>query len=250
MNHKTIIFLIISAISAIQFQQARATATTHIWGPSTDVQGFGLWHITTDLYISMMQDASGYQLPPISNLGLTVGILPFKKINAEIGIDHKAGMGSLDSNPLYANFKIGVPENAFGSISPAIAIGAYELGTKNDLTNFNIIYGKFAKSFKMGKLNLGRISLGYFAGNHRLLLDGHGQKDNKGAMAAWERTFPEFAERFWLCIEYMGTKSAYGSLNLGASWKFASNVAFLAGYELYNNPKLIDTATLQVDIDF
>jgi hypothetical protein len=27
-------------------------------------------------------------------------------------------------------------------------------------------------------------------------------------------------------------------------------VAILAGYDIYNNPNLIDTATLQADIDF
>jgi hypothetical protein len=47
----------------------------------------------------------------------------------------------------------------------------------------------------------------------------------------------------------MGTKSPYGSFNVGASWKFAPNVALLGGYDFYNNDLLPDTFTLQVDID-
>jgi hypothetical protein len=47
----------------------------------------------------------------------------------------------------------------------------------------------------------------------------------------------------------MGTESVYGSFNVGASWKVADNVSVLGGYEIFNNDDLIDTVTLQVDID-
>jgi hypothetical protein len=71
-------------------------------------------------------------------------------------------------------------------------------------------------------------------------------------MAAWERTMNELSDKLWLCMEYMGGNSLYGTFNVGASWKFSDNVVLLAGYDVYNNDKLNlpDTFTLQVDVDF
>jgi hypothetical protein len=230
--------------------QAKATATTHVWGPSTDVQAFKIWHITSDFYIPVRRDATGNHPATVTNAGLTVGVLPFKTINAEIGIDHKTGLGPADDYPMYLNAKIGMPENVWGVLSPALAIGAFDIGTKSDMTDYNVFYGEVAKTAKAGNTDLGRFSLGYFTGNDELLLDTKDEKDNFGVMAAWERTMTEISDKLWLCLEYMGTNSAYGTFNVGAAWKFAPNVGVLAGYDFYNEPDFVDTATLQVDIDF
>lgn len=227
-----------------------ATATTHIWGPSADVQGFNLWHLTTDVYIAVEDDEGGNQIAPVTNLGLTVGILPLEKVNMELGFDHKSGLGSADDYPWYGNVKIGIPETAFGAFFPALAFGAYDIGTKSDMTNYNVIYAKAAKALKFGAVDLGRLSVGYFTGNEDLMLDSSGDSDESGIMAAWERTMSELSDKLWLCVEYMGTDSAYGSLNVGAAWKVASNVGVLAGYTIYNNENLANTATIQIDIDF
>jgi hypothetical protein len=228
---------------------ALATGSTHVWAPSTDVQAFKVWHITCDMYLPVETGASGARVPTITNLGLTVGILPFKKVNMEIGFDHKSGLGPLDDYPLYGNAKIGVPENALGGISPALAVGVFDVGTKNGATDYNVMYGKAAKTVTAGDVSLGRVSVGYFSGNEDLLVDENGEKDNQGIMAAWERTMTEVSDKMWICLEYMGTKSGYGSFNVGASWKFASNVAVLGGFEVFNNKFIDNTATIQVDID-
>jgi hypothetical protein len=229
-----------------------ATATTHIWGPSTDVQPFKKWHITTDMYLAVKGDTSGNRVPTVTNLGLTVGVLPFKNYNLEVGIDHKTGYGSLDRYPLCFNAKLGVPEGAFGKYFPALAVGIFDAGTKSYSsdthlgTNSNVLYGKAALTAGPA----GRLSLGYFSGNKNLLLNAMQEQDNAGIMAAWERTMTEVSDKLWLCAEYMGSHSVYGTLNFGASWKFSDNVALLAGYDIFNNNALTDTATLQVDIDF
>lgn len=228
---------------------AYGTASTHIWAPSTDVQGFNVWHITADMYAAVENDAAGNRIPTITNIGLTVGVLPLKRINMEIGADHKSGLGALDNYPMYGNVKIGVPENAFGNGSPAAAVGVFDIGTKNDATDYNVVYGKIARTISAGGFSLGRFSAGYFTGNEKLLLDGKGEKDNSGLLAAWERTVTEVSDKLWVCVEYMGTESVYGSFNIGASWKVAGNVSVLGGYEIFNNDDLVDTATLQVDID-
>ena len=59
----------------------------------------------------------------------------------------------------------------------------------------------------------------------------------------------EISDKLWVCVEYMGTGSVYGSLNIGASWKFADNVSMLGGYDIFNDDDPVNTVTLQVDID-
>jgi len=244
----SIILLLLPLVLSVQ--EAQATASTHIWAPSTDVQAFKLWHITGDMYLPVEKDDSGNRWSTVTNLGLTVGILPFKNLNAEIGLDHKSGLGVADDYPVCLNFKLGIPEGAYGKIFPALALGAFDIGTKKDVTDYNVFYGKLAKSINASERSLGRISVGYFTGNEDLLYDSDGEKDNSGILVAWERTFTEISDKLWFCVEYMGTESVYGTLNIGAAWKFAPNVAIIAGYDLYNNKDIIDTGTLQFDIDF
>ena len=162
----------------------------------------------------------------------------------------KSGLGTLDDYPLYGNAKLGIPEDALAKGVPALAVGVFDVGTKADLTDYNVLYAKAAKTFMVDSVSLGRVSVGYFVGNDQLLLDADGEKDEQGVMVAWERTMTEWSDRLWLCAEYMGTKSAYGTVSLGASWKFAPTVAVLGGYSIFNNDALPGTATVQVDIDF
>jgi hypothetical protein len=226
---------------------AGATASTHIWAPSTDVQRFKSVHVTSDLYVPMEQGASGVHPPSVTNLGLTLGALPFEKINLELGLDHKTGYGTLDSYPMYFNAKLAIPENAFARFSPALAVGIFDAGTKAGLTNYNVLYAKAAKTLGPA----GRVSFGYFGGDQELLLDADGEKDNVGVMAAWERTMPEISDRLWLCVDYMDTESAYGTLNIGGSWKFANRMVVLIGYDIYTENRLYpNTVTIQADVDF
>jgi len=229
--------------------RAWATASTHIWTPSTDVQPFNVWHVTSDLYLALERDAAGGRIPTVTNLGITVGVLPTRRLNVEVGFDHKSGLGTLDDYPMYGNVKIGVPENAFGRFLPALAVGVFDVGTKSERTDYNVIYGKAAKTFSVAGVSLGRLSAGWFTGNEKLLLDGHGEEDASGLLAAWERTMTEISEKLWVCLEYMGTESAYGSISVGASWKVAPNASVLAGYDIFNNDDIVDAATIQVDID-
>jgi hypothetical protein len=207
-------------------------------------------HITGDSYFSSERDAQGNRPDTITNEGLTTGILPFGKLNMEIGFDHKSGLGNLDDYPMYFNVKLGVLENTFGNFFPALAAGIYDAGTKHNKTNNNIFYGKTAKTVSAGDLSLGRFSVGYFRGNPKLLLGKDGEKDNSGVFAAWERTMSEISDKLWLCVEYMGTQSSYGCRTYGFSWKFSDNVSAILGYSRYNNSNLADTITLQIDIDF
>lgn len=227
-----------------------ATASTHIWAPSTDTQPYGTGHITADVYIPTGDNSDGSRPEPITNSGLTFGMLPFKKLNAEAGFDYKTGYGDLDSYPVYFNAKTSIPEDAYGPYFPAASFGIYDIGTESNKTDYDIIYGKVAKTVRIQDFSLGRFSVGYFWGNGKLLLDKDGERDSHGILAAWERTMAEISDKLWLCMEYQGTESSYGALNLGFSWQFTKTASAIAGYQFYNNRNLADTVTIQVDINY
>src|SRR5665647_3975638 len=124
---------------------AMATGSTQIWIPSTDIQAFKTVHLGIDNYIRTEKQLDGKIGAGIYDFGLTAGILPFGKVQAEVGIDYLSmGDNVYDDHPLYFNAKIGMPEGAIFTNSPAIAIGAFNFGTKSKLTNYNITYGLIA----------------------------------------------------------------------------------------------------------
>lgn len=240
-------FVLALGAVALLTRTAFATPSTHIWAPSTDVQAYGVFHLTHDTYIPGDKD-----LPVISNEGLTVGVLPSEKVNAEVGFDFINSIGAANLYPLQLNFKVGTPENALGDQIPAIAVGAYGLGTEKDVTDYNIYYAKIGKTVGTA----GRFSIGYYQGNDKLLLDENGDEANSGVLLCWERTISEISDNLWVAVDYQGGDSAFGTLNFGFSWKFAPNTSVIFAYDKLNNSKLTDvnladdTYTVQLDIDF
>lgn len=241
---KTITFFV--CVMVFSVYELNTTPTTHIWAPSCDVQPYKVFHITADYYVPVSKSDSGIFPSPVINTGLTVGILPFEKFQAEVGFDHIAGYGIYDEYPFYFNFKFGIPEGVFSEIFPQFAFGMYSIGTKSDVTNYNIFYAKIAKSIKF----LGKISLGVYVGNEKLLLDENGNIDNKGVLFAVERTLNEITDKLWICFEYQSGKNSYGTTNFGFSYKFSNNTSMLFGINFYNNPMIQPTYTVQTDIDF
>lgn len=249
---------------------AYATPSTHIWSPSTDIQPYKKIHITADTYTpttSKGTNADNYdQHNYVQQVyGLTFSLLsdkpednllgklwsPLGKVMAETGFDYKKGFGSFyDSTPWYFHFKLGLPEDAYFKNMPALAIGSYDMGTRPHRTNYNVWYFKAAKTVLLGKVNLGRFSVGYFNGNGRLLRDKNSLRDNSGPMLAWERTMSEISDKLWLCVDYQGTQSSYGALNAGFAWSFTKDISVIVGYDIYNNHNLTDTVTFQLDINF
>ncbi|MCM8797925.1 MAG: hypothetical protein NC821_00450, partial [Candidatus Omnitrophica bacterium] len=135
---------------------------------------------------------------------------------------------------------------------PALAVGIYDLGTNrsgSERTDYDVIYGKAGKTISVGELSLGKFSLGYFRGDPDLLLHS-GEKDNAGILACWERIISEISDKLWVAVDYQGSKSSYGALNLGFAWKFSDNLSMIFGYGIYNDRDLANTFTVQVDIDF
>ena len=208
-----------------------ATPSTQIWNPSTDIQKSGTVHLGIDNYFSLVKNATKpYQINP--DLGVTVGLLKY----LEVGID----MIQPSPDPFYFNFKLGLPES---DVIPALAIGGCNIGTKKDVTNYNMIYGVAAKTFPV----IGRLSFGYYQGlNKDLFLDQNGKKVNNGIIATWDKAL---SDKIWASIDYASGNSWYGSLSLGGSYAFSSNVSVIVAYVIFNNSKVVPNNTLTTQLD-
>lgn len=245
---------IIIVIYSITSEYTFSTPSTQIWIPSTDFQKWKTMHLGLDNYIRTSK-IDGVRGAGMYDLGFTTGLLPFQKFQGEIGVDYLSmGDSNYDDFPVYFNAKIGFPESALFKGSPAIAIGAYNVGTKKNLTNYNIVYGLIAKTIPI----LGRVSAGYYTGNDKVLVDENLNKANSGVLLSWDRTMSEISDKLWMAVDYQGGKNYLGALSFGASWAFSSNVSVIFGYDIYNNKKAYyntnnqnaNTFTAQVDINF
>jgi len=261
------------ALCCLAASNASATPSTQIWIPSTDVQAFKTVHLNIDSYLRTKPEGAdpnrqtggpaNLNLPPVYVIGPTFGVLPFEKIQAEVGFDliyggANTGFG-LDKYPLYGHFKLGMPED--NTWIPAVAVGMYNIGTKSGdarkgelATNQDVAYGLVAKTLPV----VGRLSAGYFFGNKKVLVtdekdaSGNFKSGEKGVLLSWDRTLSEISDKVWVGVDYQGGKSALGALSFGISYAFAKNVSVILGYDVYNNKKVAgqNTATLQVDINF
>ena len=132
---------------------AHATPSTQIWIPSTDIQAYKTVHLNFDTYIRDRSNADGSRTAPVVVIGPTVGILPFPKIQAEIGFDLISAGGDADKHPLYGHVKTRHPGGFPVQLSPAVAVGMYNIGTKSGdarngelATNQDIAYALVAKT--------------------------------------------------------------------------------------------------------
>ncbi|HEY3358587.1 MAG TPA: hypothetical protein VGQ83_35395 [Polyangia bacterium] len=239
--------------------RAGATPSTEIWIPSVDVQAFLVPHLNFDTYVRTRAEPDGTRKPPLWLFGPTIGVLPWQKVQLEIGFDLIwQGIEALDKYPIYFHGKLGTPEDAWFKWSPALVAGVYNVGVKSDLTTQNIVYGLLGRTFPV----VGRLSGGYWYGNSELFIDEQGRKANHGALAAWDRTMKEITPKLWLCVDYQGSASWIGAVNFGFAWAFTDNISMIFAYDLYTNrtkgygptgtPFLVpgrDTFTVQLDIN-
>jgi hypothetical protein len=254
---------------------AYATPSTQIWIPSTDIQPYKTFHLNIDSYVRTKKEptsnvgyfgiADGSAIGPMYLIGPTVGILPFEKLQAEVGFDLMWGGANtpagLDKYPFYGHFKLGTPED--NTWKPAVAVGMYNIGLKKGEVNngvytksgtdADIYYGLVAKTFPV----IGRLSAGYYGLNKKAsvagVYDRNGAKgDDSGLLLSWDRTMSEISDKLWFAVDHQGGKNAYGATNVGFSWAFAKNVSVIFGYDIYNNKDRAgqNTFTVQVDINF
>ena len=242
-----------AAIVAMACGSAMATPTGTFWTPmSMDIQSYKMVHLGIDNYFTVNKKASsGDQGAFPSDVGLTVGVLPFEKIQMEVGIDANYPT----DYPYSFNAKIGTPEDALFKYSPALQVGIAGVGTKSKVTDYNVIYGVIGKSIP----EIGRLSAGPYMGNKDLLLNASGEKENTGFMVAFDRGFIPAKDaagneysKVVFAADYASGKNAVGGYGFGVNYYFTKDISLLTG-PVFFNEKAINGAwkwSTQLDINF
>lgn len=242
-----------AALVALASSSALATPTGTFWTPmSMDIQSYKVVHLGIDNYFTIGKKASsGEQGAYPTDLGLTLGVLPLEKIQMEVGIDANYPT----DYPYSFNAKIGAPEDALFKLSPALQVGLYGVGTKDKVTNLNIIYGVIGKSIP----EVGRISVGPYTGNKDLLKNAVGKKENNGFMVAFDRGFIPAKDaagaeynKIVFAADYASGKNAVGGYGFGINYYFTKDISLLTG-PVFFNEKAISGAwkwSTQLDINF
>ncbi|OYV98369.1 MAG: hypothetical protein B7Z62_04040, partial [Deltaproteobacteria bacterium 37-65-8] len=164
------------ALCGLAATVASATPSTTYWTPATtDIQGYGVPHITYDSYFTVFKKGERKGDFP-TDVGLEIGILPYEKLQMEVGID----LLEPSDDPLFFNAKIGTPEGALFKGSPAINLGIFNVGTQTSKdkvrTDQNIGHLMFGKTIP----GVGRLFAGPYVGNAAVLKDSKGETDNYG----------------------------------------------------------------------
>lgn len=232
---------IICLLFLLSYSFSHATPSTIIWIPSVDIQTFKVFHFGIDNYFTAFKKGigeGGVAFP--TAVGLTVGFLPFDKVQAEVGID----LFEPTSSPWQINAKIAIPEGAVSDWAPAIAVGVCNVGFEKNVTDYNMFYAIAAKSLPV----IGRISVGYYSGNKNLLTDLDGKADNTGILLSWDRQISEINENLWLAVDYQSGKNGFGAFSYGFAWSFSKNVTVIFARNIFNNNSP-STFTTQLDIN-
>lgn len=227
-----------------------ATPSTTYWTPCTsDVQPYKKWHITYDSYFTVDKEGSEKGDLP-TDTGLTIGVLPFEKLNLEVGVDFMQPQ----DDPWMFNAKLGTPEGALFEGSPALNLGIFNVGTKKDVTDYNIV------DFIAGKTlpwKLGRLFLGGYWGSDTLKSSSGEVKDN-GFMVGYDYGFLPVKDdkgefnRFVLAADYASGKNAIGGGGVGLYTYFTRDIDLLTGPVWFEDQGLNGNWkwTVQLDINF
>jgi hypothetical protein len=261
MKKRTILPLAFAFAALTLAEAARATpSTTFYTSATTYVQPFLVPHITYDTYFN------GKGAYPIDT-GLTMGVLPFEKFQAEVGIDAflpYKGFFADPAGPLFLNAKLGLPENAFGAWFPGISAGVQNVGLTKG-TAFHILHGEVSKTVPVGTIVAG----GYYGagGADALWTSSDGNVHRAGVMGAF--ITPDIVldlqglKKINFFADVMSGKNAFGGGGPGVGLYFTPAIDILTGPIFFfdkalqppvppagEGSSMMWTVQLDVDIDF
>jgi hypothetical protein len=235
---------------AVASGSAMATSTGTFWTPmSMDIQSYKVTHLGIDNYFTVNKKASsGDQKAFPTDLGLTLGVLPFEKIQMEVGIDASYPT----DDPYSFNAKIGAPEEVLFKYSPTLQVGIFGAGTKNKVTNLNVVYGVIGKTIP----SVGRLSAGPYFGNKDVLVNASGEKENTGFMVAFDHGFIPAKDaagneysKVVFAADYASGKNAIGGYGIGVNYYFTKDISLLTGPVFFNEKKINGTWKLSTQLD-
>jgi hypothetical protein len=242
-------------LCAVSAGTAMATPSTTYFTPATtDIQGYGVPHITYDSYFTVFKKGENKGDFP-TDVGLTIGVLPFEKLQMEVGVD----LLEPTDDPLFFNAKIGTPEGALFKGSPAINLGIFNVGTQTSKdkarTDQNVGHILFGKTIPV----LGRLFAGYYLGNAAVLKNSKGETDNHGFMVGFDHGFlptkdkagNEF-NRMVLAADYASGKNVTGGGGVGLYYYITKDIDLLTGPVWFNDSGINGSWkwTVQLDINF
>lgn len=253
--------LVFLSVICLNITPVFATPSTTYWTTSTsDVQAYGVWHLGIDNYFTILKEdntkAGSLTNAPV--FGMTVGVLPYEKLNMEIGVDLIEGTYDTSTTPaknypLFFNAKLGTPEGSLFEGSPALNIGMWNIGTKTDVTNYNIIHAMVGKTLPS---DMGRIHVGYYSGNDKLLVDATSTAtpkapNNSGLMIGYDKWLVK--DKFMFAADWATGKNAISGGGFGVYWFYTPSVSLLMGpvfpdKDSYGGKDLVWTT--QMDINF
>jgi len=159
---------------------------------------------------------------------------------------------------LFLNFKLCTPESSLFAGSPGISVGVYNVGFKEDVTDYNVLHLMFQKTLPVG----GYVAAGVYHGFNSVLLTSSGGDVNKtGAMIGWGSPDIQIGRRGLRKINFAADiqtgKNVLGAWGFGSYVYFADNVSLLVGPVFFldeslqpGGSKYLFTAQLDIDIPF
>ena len=231
---------------------AFATPSTTFWAPSTPfVQPFGVLHVTYDTYF-------GAKVAYPIDTGLTMGVLPWKGLQSEIGFDllypSIAGSEAIEV-PLVLNAKVGAPEDTYFKGQPGWSVGIFGVGFKKDFNDQNVLHAMIGKTLpQVGAVSIG----GYYALNEDLFLSADGKEERSGLMAGWLSPSIDVPriDKIILAWDVQTGKNALGATGGGAYFYFTPAIDLLIGPVFFfenelqpGRSKSLWTVQLDVDLD-
>lgn len=240
--------LVVTAVLAAA-QLASATPSTVFWTPATTyTQPYLLPHLTYDTYFG---EPGAYPI----DTGVTMGVLPFEKLQGEVGFDLL--YPGYTHNGFLLNAKVTLPEGALGAYVPGVSVGVQNIGFEKDVNDLYLVHGTLGKTFPIGAIGIGA----YYGTNGRLMVDELGRKRQAGLMASW--TSPDIKigkpglDKIALMADAMTGKSAFGAVGGGIGLYFTPAIDILAGPVFFLNQDVqpgaapwLFTVQLDVDVDF
>ena len=228
---------------------ALATPSTTYWTVATTyTQPFLVPHVTYDTYFG---EPGAFPV----DTGLTMGVLPFEKVQAEVGFDllyPAKGAGAL-----LLNAKLTLVEGTLGQWSPGLSVGIMNLGFKKDVNDFDMIHATLGKGFgPAGTFGLGA----YYGTNPRLFVDSTGAVKRTGLLASWMG--PDITvglsglDKIVLAGDVQTGKNAFGAIGGGIYFYFTPAIDLLVGPVFFFEKDLqpgqaswLWTMQLDVDVD-
>lgn len=243
------VFVLFAVCAAL----ASATPSTTFWAPSTALcQAAGVPHITYDTYFGKGPAAGSQGAPnyPIDT-GLTIGLIPSTKVQAEAGFD--VLLPSQD--PLFLNAKLCTPESSLFEGSPAISGGIYSVGTKKGSTDYNVLHLMVQKAMPIG----GYVSAGVYHGlSKTLFTNSEGNVVQTGAMLAIVSPDVPVGLKGLKKVNFIADaqtgKNVFGAWGAGTTIYVADNASLIVGPVFFLDKALQPGGkdvlwTVQLDVD-